>query len=258
MLAASMAILGALMGIGGVIVGQRMARATDHEKFIRDTRKEEFQSVLAAITSAYSLIVRASVPMMLSGPEMKVRDDTERTSYETIRNCLYIVDDLKRLNILDRWFNATKDADNKGIEESGFFTRYNAINADLVRAANDNLKHHKNGLKRLRLNGWQRVGIVASILWAFGGGLWGNNIGIRQGDWAVEIEKDCMADGKTDWRVCDDNFDKEWNSAISSHWDDAAFIGLVPIPFAWGIAYGVRGIVRWIRKGFKPSEAGIP
>jgi hypothetical protein len=44
---------------------------------------------------------------------------------------------------------------------------------------------------RVRLNGWQRIGIVLSVIWAIGGGLWGNAIAIRHGsaDHLTELHK---------------------------------------------------------------------
>jgi hypothetical protein len=44
----------------------------------------------------------------------------------------------------------------------------------------------------LRLNGWQRIGVIASVLWAIGGAFWGNNIRLREGDWVLEEYRACL------------------------------------------------------------------
>jgi hypothetical protein len=64
----------------------------------------------------------------------------------------------------------------------------------------------------MRLNGWQRIGIVASVVWVFVGGFWGNQIGFSQGDYVREAYRQCLAarsiqpDGSvprdTDWKPC--------------------------------------------------------
>jgi hypothetical protein len=113
----------------------------------------------------------------------------------------------------------------------------------------------------MRLNGWQRIGIAASCLWAVGGAFLGNNIGLHEGDWVVDAYRHCLAtrsvqpDGSvpadTDWAPCRQAFDRDWPGAISIHWLYAAIVGLVSIPLGWLIVYGVIVLVRWIRAGFK-------
>ena len=103
-----------------------------------------------------------------------------------------------------------------------------------------------------RLNGWQRIGIVVSVLWAIGGGLWGNNIGIHEGDYATHALGRCLDEPGSDWKACEDVFNKDWPEAIKYHWYYAAFVGLVPIPIVWLMAYGILMLIRWIRKGFNP------
>ena len=104
--------------------------------------------------------------------------------------------------------------------------------------------------KGWRLNGWQRIGIIVSILWALGGGFWGNEIGLHQGDFAVTVERDCSEAPNANFAACEAQFDKDWSEAIKYHWYYAAFLGLVPIPLGWLSIYGVVGLVKWVRKGF--------
>lgn len=114
----------------------------------------------------------------------------------------------------------------------------------------------------MRLNGWQRIGVVASVIWAIGGAIWGNNLGIQEGDWVVREYKFCLArhsvqpDGTvpqdTDWGPCTRAFEKDYPAAVGNHWLYAAVFGLVPIPLGWLVVYGLVALWRWIRVGFKP------
>lgn len=105
-----------------------------------------------------------------------------------------------------------------------------------------------------RLNGWQRIGIVLSIVWIFVGGFWGNNIGIHEGDWAVNLYRICLQTHSGDWGACSKQFNTDYVEAVKYHWYYGAFLAFVPIPIAWLIVYGLIALTRWIRTGFKPTS----
>jgi hypothetical protein len=103
----------------------------------------------------------------------------------------------------------------------------------------------------MRLNGWQRLGVVASVVWALGGAFWGNNLGLHEGDYVVTQYQICTEGPlPVDWNACSQAFARDWPAAISHRWAYAAFFGLVPIPLGWLIVYGLRALVRWIQSGF--------
>jgi hypothetical protein len=96
-------------------------------------------------------------------------------------------------------------------------------------------------MRRLHLNGWQRIGIVLSVVWAIVGGLWGRKLMFQEWATCLETYHDL------DW--CDTNY--QW--ALDAEWPMAAIVGLVPIPIAWLLAYALIGLVHWIRRGFTAS-----
>jgi hypothetical protein len=102
----------------------------------------------------------------------------------------------------------------------------------------------------MRLNGWQRIGIVVSVLWVIGGGIWGNEVGISEGDWAVRAYKRCLETKSNDWPQCDRKFEKEYPEAIKYHWANAAIFAFAPIPIGWLAVWGCVALVRWVRRGF--------
>ena len=84
----------------------------------------------------------------------------------------------------------------------------------------------------MRLNGWQRIGIVASIGWAIG------------------VYVVYLVIGPVDWSKYGTfmpNPDSYWLS-FRSHW---VALALVPIVLGWLVVYALVYLVRWIRAGFK-------
>lgn len=109
----------------------------------------------------------------------------------------------------------------------------------------------------MRLSGWQRIGVVASVVWALYGAYWGNELGLHEGHWA-EIQEDiCAAEPHGDLNAWEQQFNKDWEAATQYHWYYAAFVGLVPIPLAWLTAFGAIRLIRWIQTGFNPSARQI-
>jgi hypothetical protein len=115
-----------------------------------------------------------------------------------------------------------------------------------------------------RLNGWQRIGIVLSVLWAIIAAFHEMEEINRRYDAAfssafspvyqrcrdIQDRNNLPADGE----ACKEEaaratagvqMESGWNIAIAA---------LVPIPVFWLIAYALVGLVRWIRRGFKPSS----
>jgi hypothetical protein len=113
-----------------------------------------------------------------------------------------------------------------------------------------------------KLNGWQRIGVVLSVVWAIGGVGWGFNIAY------IDVEQNysqCRA-GANALYIHTANETSEWGKALEqcdlnhvNQNEDAAFygsvhavfIGLLPIPIGWFAVYKSIALLRWIREGFK-------
>jgi hypothetical protein len=106
----------------------------------------------------------------------------------------------------------------------------------------------------IRLNGWHRIGIVLSIIWLPIGFVWGNRVGIAEGDWVSQNYALCLIDATPQQnKVCNATYYHDWPIAIQYHWWYAGFYALLPILLVWPSIYFVRFIVRWIARGFKPE-----
>jgi hypothetical protein len=117
-----------------------------------------------------------------------------------------------------------------------------------------------------RLSGWQRVGIMLSVVWAIGAAIYET--------YAMEDRYNAAfsAAYRPVYDRCRDTQDRELKalgrpngidcaeeagrvaSAVpqQSAWS-AAIAVFVPIPIGWLFAYALIGLVRWIRRGFSQS-----
>jgi len=114
----------------------------------------------------------------------------------------------------------------------------------------------------MRLNGWQRIGVVLSIVWILVGGFWGNSIALDALGGPVlttyrhcletrSIQPDGTVPKDTDWGPCNVAFQRDWPDAVKNHWWYAAGFAFIPIPIAWLIVYALVALFRWIGAGFK-------
>jgi hypothetical protein len=101
-----------------------------------------------------------------------------------------------------------------------------------------------------RLNGWKRIGLVLSVVWAVVGAFWGWKLAL---DPEYEVLHACLNAATTL-----EGSDYCWAShskalSYTRPWNSAAIVGLAPIPITWLLVWGLVAVVRWIRRGFAPS-----
>jgi hypothetical protein len=109
----------------------------------------------------------------------------------------------------------------------------------------------------MRLNGRQRIGIVASIAWIFGAGIHTLNAEQERNNHTYfSLINSCVASYKSnsDQTIdADDICTKKWAdfnvSALHEEREAALTAALVPVPLAWGLAYFILFLIRWIRRG---------
>jgi hypothetical protein len=115
----------------------------------------------------------------------------------------------------------------------------------------------------VRLNGWQRIEVVVAVVWVIGGGLWGNEVGLSQGDWVPYTYQRCLSersvqpDGTvprdTDRGPCTARFKRDWPEAIKNHSNYAMAFAFLPLPIGWLVFWGLAGLTRWLGAGFNKA-----
>jgi hypothetical protein len=107
----------------------------------------------------------------------------------------------------------------------------------------------------VKLNGWRRIGIVASVVWMVGA--YFSTLDRKSAidtEMAVLVDEACIAARPQNQPVCDDRMRADITRAIPTERQDAAFVALVPIPTAWGFVYVFIFLVRWVRRSFLTKQ----
>jgi hypothetical protein len=109
----------------------------------------------------------------------------------------------------------------------------------------------------VKINGWQRIGIIASVAWVLGAGF--HTLDSEQNnatERVVTVIQSCESVHDAS-RNCDaegDKFIPTWsNGDLQQEWAWAAIVAFVPLPLAWGAVYLVLFLIRWVRRGFGPA-----
>jgi hypothetical protein len=106
----------------------------------------------------------------------------------------------------------------------------------------------------MKLNGWKRIGIVASIGWILGAYIY---------TFSYESAADLRFVGLITQSCAEDHIGNEvgYNECMKRGEDyhaevfpsehlAAAMAAFIPVPFAWGFVYLILFLARWIKRGF--------
>lgn len=118
----------------------------------------------------------------------------------------------------------------------------------------DKGKDRSTSQRRLRLNGWQCIGILISVLWALGAWVYMNVIIAQAVQKAMTSWNEVCVEGKLspDLLACLIKIAENERA----NWSGLDLIAaLVPILIAWLLVYIVVWTVRWVRRGFQPASA---
>jgi hypothetical protein len=109
----------------------------------------------------------------------------------------------------------------------------------------------------MHLNGWQRLGIVASVVWALAASIYGFVDSRERYNKAFERAFDdayvpCWVRPSNDPEVCF-RAASAASSAVKPDLARVLVLALVPIPLGWLGAYILLRLRRWVRHGFKAT-----
>jgi hypothetical protein len=102
----------------------------------------------------------------------------------------------------------------------------------------------------MKLNVWKRAGIVASVLWFIGGGLYQRSQDTKLASEGMRgVYRLCTeANPNGDFAKCMDQATEFYKVTLRG-WDNSAITAIAPILLGWLLAYGVVWTVRWVMAG---------
>jgi hypothetical protein len=108
----------------------------------------------------------------------------------------------------------------------------------------------------MKLSGWRKWGIVASILWALGATIHQRNENVESANDFAKFSYKVCADNKvalsdTDLRSCTEEQEKNRKIWMVGSWGNVAIFALMPIPVAWFAVFILRYIARAQAVGFR-------
>jgi hypothetical protein len=108
----------------------------------------------------------------------------------------------------------------------------------------------------MKLSGWQKWGIVLSILWAIGAAVHQRNEDVEKAEdfakWSYKVCSDNkVAAQETDLSTCIAEQVKNRKIFMEGSWGNVVFYTLAPIPLAWFAIFILRYIVRAQAVGFR-------
>jgi hypothetical protein len=104
--------IGPLVGaLAGVLVGAWLARSWDKQKWMKDSRKQECQELLAAITEAATTILKSN---MVGGVSLQQRNDVYYASLKVFQSRLFIARDVEKYKLFDAWVLAVNEFNGDG------------------------------------------------------------------------------------------------------------------------------------------------
>ncbi len=105
-------------------------------------------------------------------------------------------------------------------------------------------------MRRFRLNGWQRIGIVLAVVWMIVGGSWGWRHANDKADAEFKL---CLTQIQTasDVQACR----AKRAEAVVPRWFGAAVVALAPVTIFWLIVYGLIFVARRTKRVFSPEPS---
>lgn len=107
----------------------------------------------------------------------------------------------------------------------------------------------------MKLGGWQRIGVVLSIVWIIGAGIYQRNAELKRANesvsslFAVCLKTDLLNGGK---RVtnCLEETSKNRDIWLEGSWGNVALVAFLPVLLAWPAVFLFLGVFRWVKAGF--------
>jgi hypothetical protein len=110
------------------------------------------------------------------------------------------------------------------------------------------------------LSGWNRIGIIASVAWILGAGIYTYNFEMNNlfSEHSYKRWSSCTdVHPSKDWSsICDPlrestDEDEDLRRDTLASIEVSALVAFVPVPLGWGLVYLISLLVNWVKRGFR-------
>lgn len=120
------AVVGPLVG---VLIGARLARARDREKWLQENRAQECRELLTSISHAATVILNVDVEY---GNSVYDADQAYLGSLKIFNDRIFIARDIAEAKVVEVWAHAVGDVRNGRIEPGVFNDRLSEIQTRII------------------------------------------------------------------------------------------------------------------------------
>jgi hypothetical protein len=116
-----------------------------------------------------------------------------------------------------------------------------------------NMYGHSNG-EIMRLNGWQRIGLVSSAVWALGAALHIRNEQVNAAEDMFQFQYRMCLDQANPVKNCSHTVSLQAAMDATAYWPDVAFYAVGPVIAGWFIVLITISTIRWVSDGFSKKH----
>ena len=99
----------------------------------------------------------------------------------------------------------------------------------------------------MRVNRWQRVGVVLSVLWAIGAFIYVRSAQVKNADSLFQMEfSACLNERMGNIAACSNKTSLQNAMDVTAYWPDVAFFAFAPVIVGWLVAFVTLKTFRWV------------
>ena len=106
----------------------------------------------------------------------------------------------------------------------------------------------------MRLNGWQRIGLVLSVLWALGAAMHERNKQVYAAHELFQSQYRMCLEQADAVKNCHDNVSLQVAMDDTAYWPDVAFYAFSPVIAGWLVVLITLRTFRWVSVGFSKKH----
>jgi len=133
-----LAVWAALGPLFGVWFGQKLARKNVRAQWVADSKKKEFKELLSALDAARLALANHAHYRSKQPEDVRALAEAQGNASRCIDDRLFILPEMKRLNVHDRWIAATGTFWEK-LDILTFLRCYDEIRREIIKATTEDL-----------------------------------------------------------------------------------------------------------------------